>query len=132
MATYVAGVALWVCSFLAELHYGWLPSQQNLWIIAIGMLLVAGALAAGWPERNLYAEHAFQFNVMASFLTRAERRLAGHLRVIDENPHSADVIRERIEAMQRVFYEIGIQTLDENTEWLMLHRARPFEPVMAG
>jgi hypothetical protein len=34
--------------------------------------------------------------------------------------------------LQEFIYELGREALDENAEWLILHRARPLEPVMAG
>lgn len=38
----------------------------------------------------------------------------------------------RIAAMQQLIRDAGLQALDENAEWLILHRSRPMEPVMAG
>lgn len=38
----------------------------------------------------------------------------------------------RIAAMQKLIRDAGLQALDENAEWLILHRSRPMEPVMAG
>lgn len=37
--------------------------------------------------------------------------------------------RERI---HQLLYALGKEALDENSEWLILHRSRPMEPVMAG
>lgn len=34
--------------------------------------------------------------------------------------------------IQEALFELGQEALDENAEWLILHRARPLEPVMAG
>ncbi|MCO6455862.1 MAG: hypothetical protein J5I93_11245 [Pirellulaceae bacterium] len=40
--------------------------------------------------------------------------------------------REQIKVVQDAILELGGEALDENAEWLILHRARPLEPVMAG
>lgn len=37
-----------------------------------------------------------------------------------------------VRQMQDALFELGQEALDENAEWLILHRARPLEPVMAG
>ena len=38
-------------------------------------------------------------------------------------------VRENIHSL---LFALGKEALDENSEWLILHRARPMEPVMAG
>lgn len=40
--------------------------------------------------------------------------------------------REQLKVVQDAILELGGEALDENAEWLILHRARPLEPVMAG
>jgi hypothetical protein len=34
--------------------------------------------------------------------------------------------------VQEILFALGLQALNENGEWLILHRARPLEPVLAG
>lgn len=34
--------------------------------------------------------------------------------------------------IQQLLYALGGEALDEDPEWLLLHRARPLEPVMGG
>ncbi len=43
-----------------------------------------------------------------------------------------DEFRTLVTAIQEVLFELGQEALDENAEWLILHRSRPLEPVMAG
>lgn len=43
----------------------------------------------------------------------------------------AEFIRHR-ERIHQLLYALGKEALDENSEWLILHRSRPMEPVMAG
>jgi hypothetical protein len=31
-----------------------------------------------------------------------------------------------------ILYQVGCEALNENAEWLILHRARPLEPLMTG
>ena len=39
---------------------------------------------------------------------------------------------QQLRRIQLALYDIGSEGLAENAEWLILHRARPLEPVMAG
>jgi len=48
----------------------------------------------------------------------------GGFHIVEEPVHVHDI--------QATIKELGMEALDENAEWLILHRARPLEPVMAG
>ncbi|MCA9200738.1 MAG: hypothetical protein KDA87_24535, partial [Planctomycetales bacterium] len=37
-----------------------------------------------------------------------------------------------VRQLQDALFDLGQEALDENAEWLILHRARPLEPVLAG
>jgi hypothetical protein len=39
---------------------------------------------------------------------------------------------EMIADIQAMLYELGRESLEENAEWLILHRARPLEPFLGG
>ncbi|TWU02201.1 hypothetical protein [Stieleria varia] len=41
-------------------------------------------------------------------------------------------IQQLIAEIQQLYFELGKEALDENAEWLILHRARPLEPVLAA
>jgi hypothetical protein len=59
---------------------------------------------------------------------RLERALT---RLETETVGSAEY-RKLLGEIQDFLYALGKEALDENAEWLILHRARPLEPVMAG
>lgn len=47
--------------------------------------------------------------------------------------HKRDWTRQRLVAeAQDILYQVGCEALSENADWLILHRARPLEPFMAG
>jgi hypothetical protein len=123
-----------ICSRLGSIEVPTLPDARGWWLIYFGGFLILGGLAIAWAERNMMAEHARQFAAMESMYQAASRRLKGHLteaqKAVDEG-RDADA-KGRIEAIQELFYQIGVQALDENAEWLILHRARPIEPVPMG
>ena len=48
------------------------------------------------------------------------------------NANDQPAFCEKLKALQEFFFALGKEALDENAEWLLLHRSRPLEPVMAG
>jgi len=107
----------------------------------VGFFLVGGGLSVAWAEKNLFSELAYQYRTMTALFrdggTRLERTLEEAEQLLDEAGSTPDAaarteLFERIERMQADIYELGREALDENAEWLILHRARPLEPVMAG
>lgn len=115
----------WLPSPPSELHWG---------IIAGGILLLAGALSVAWAEKNLHSEQAYQYNTMATLFHVASLRLDRELAALQASVDAGRPV-ERDESLRRVqalLFDLGKEALDENAEWLLLHRARPLEPVMAG
>jgi len=117
------------------------PSAENLGIIAGGVQLLFGAMAIAWVEKNLDSELSYQYNTMAGLFQHANQRMVYLLadlescaQQIEQNPPTANqqAFDHRIQRIQAFIYEVGVEALDENAEWLILHRSRPMEPVMAG
>ncbi len=44
------------------------------------------------------------------------------------NSDTGRVLHEVVDLL----YNLGCEALDENAEWLILHRAKPLEPMLAG
>ena len=57
-------------------------------------------------------------------------------RLIDEyaqlhhNIATDDVLQSKLAEIHGLLYELGLEALDENAEWLLMHRARPMIPVV--
>lgn len=127
VAVFAAASARW----LSTLGTG-LPGVNDLTIVAGGILLLGGGLAVAWSEKLLFSEHARQYAGMEGLFRRAEARLAELIRAGEaaaNDPVRFDAVRAEVE---RLLEDLGHEALDENAEWLILHRARPLEPVMAG
>lgn len=132
-------ISMEVCVWLGAVsRWIWIPAGDVWWAIMYGSLLLAGALAIAWPERNAMAEHSRQYESMWAMFQAAGRRLLGHIRAAETelNKPAAErdlaKFRGRVKAIQELLYHVGLQALDENAEWLILHRSRPLEPLMAG
>lgn len=122
-------------------YFTGLPSAENLGIIAGGVQLLFGAMAIAWVEKNLDSELSYQYNTMAGLFQHANQRmiyllaeLESCLIQLEANPpqKSQQDFDQVLHRIQGFLYEVGVEALDENAEWLILHRSRPMEPVMAG
>jgi hypothetical protein len=137
----LAGVALFAGALALEMSYHLpkliesFPDQGNWWIINTGACLLAGALMLAWQERRFYSEEYRNYCSMRILYVAAKRRLDSILEELEspENNRNQDWTRQRLVAeAQDVLYQVGCEALNENAEWLILHRARPLEPFMAG
>lgn len=110
-----------------------LPAAEVRALILGGVALLAGALAVAWAEKNLLSELAYQYNTMHSLFRDASSRMEFDLkeleRLVGDPSGRYDA---KLDEIQEYLYALGKEALDENAEWLLLHRARPLEPVMAG
>ena len=121
------------------------PDEESLRIIAAGMLVLFGAMSIAWVEKNFDSELSYQYNNMAGLFQHANQRMTRLLSEL-EQAHAkleaaADSSKQKaaraefdrtLAETQGFLFEVGIEALDENAEWLILHRSRPMEPVMAG
>lgn len=138
----IASTALTMSLVLALTGYFTeLPSAEDLGIIAGGVQLLFGAMAIAWVEKNLDSELSYQYNTMAGLFQHANQRMIyllnelEHCLVEHEANPAAKSQQDFDRVLQRIqgfLYEVGVEALDENAEWLILHRSRPMEPVMAG
>jgi hypothetical protein len=90
------------------------PLQHGAWMVVIPMFAVSAGLLHGYGQQLARAEHARQFQRMSELFYAAEtdlRKAAG-----DGGDNAAAMVRE-----------LGIEALDENGDWLILHRERPLE-----
>ena len=88
--------------------------QHGAWMVIIPMFAVSAGLLHGYGQQLARAEHARQFERMSELFYAAEKDVR---RTVQEGGENAT-------AMVR---ELGIEALDENGDWLILHRERPLE-----
>jgi hypothetical protein len=82
----------------------------------------------------LHSELAYQYNVMAILFESADQQLDKELTALEAAIEASDKPAQQasLQRIQALLFKLGQEALDENAEWLLLHRARPLEPVMAG
>jgi multisubunit Na+/H+ antiporter MnhG subunit len=137
-ATILAIAMLLGVSALGLIPY--FPNAMHLGVIAAGLHLLFGALCVAWPEKSMDSEFAYQYNVIAALykhaaqrLDRLTKQLIDSLENQPENSKQAEFeFDSTVREIQNFLYDVGREALDENAEWLLLHRGRPLEPVMAA
>ena len=121
--------AVWLVSMLIPLSLlvpwpwlaGWrlLASHEpyrGLLLLLVPLPSLAIGLFRVWVEQAGYAEQARNYNRMAHAFRRAAKRVKGDL--------DAGKLEEARETLSR----LGIEALEENGDWLLLHRERPLRP----
>lgn len=150
----VALLLVWIAYEVVTLPWpAWLPDATARGLLIGGVALLAGALSVAWAEKNLLSEIAYQYDTAHSLFRAASYRLNLDLDELSRLAQEADELDARgdrypssspppddarrlfetkLDDVQDYLYALGKEALDENAEWLLLHRARPLEPVMAG
>jgi hypothetical protein len=124
----------------------WTPNCEHLEMITTGTFLLAAGLAIAYAEKKRFSELAYQFNMMALLFTHADLRMTAELAtlkplaesierdranvLVDGRSADARKFDDKLVEIQNFLEALGKEALDEHAEWLLLHRARPLEPVM--
>jgi hypothetical protein len=96
------------------------PWPHGLIMVAIVTIAVVAGLRHGYVQQLAYSEHAKQYGRMAELFDTAERHLAQMLEQGDYQ-HAAELLKE-----------LGAEALEENGDWVLLHRERPLEVPHSG
>ena len=83
--------------------------------VTYGVLFALAGLMKVYQEVSAFSEHSRSYRRSGLLMRRASQRLAFAI-------NSSD-----IEYAQRVIYAAGCEALDENGDWLLLHRDRPVQ-----
>ena len=94
---------------------GGLHEGEIVLIVAIGVSLVGAALIVAYGEKMAFAEHTRQYGATSLLFHNADKALS------DGPLTPADV---------EVFHNLGKEALQENGDWLLLHRDRPLEVIV--
>jgi hypothetical protein len=98
----------------AEAQLG-LAHEESVLIFAIAMLLAGAAIAVAYGEKMAFSEHTRQYAATRVLFDEYDRQL------------TAGPLLPREVAL---FRTLGKEALQENGDWLLLHRDRPLEVVV--
>ena len=86
----------------------------------MGLTPAIAAAMGGYAERMAFAPQAKRYRWMAELFTRTEARL--HAAIAAHNTGDA----------QQLIRELGSEALEENGDWVLMHRERPPEAPKGG
>jgi hypothetical protein len=98
---------------------------ENYWVhgaimAAIIMLAIGAGLRHGYSQQLARSEHAKQYSRMSELFDTGVRRLDEYLR------------KQDYDGARALLRELGQEALEENGDWVLLHRERPLEVPHAG
>jgi hypothetical protein len=117
---FMAGVSTLVLLTFSQLFLAnSFPDVANWFVqwsaITYGLLFAAAGLIKVYQETNAFDEHSKSYRRSGLLMQRASQRLEGA------------ILKQDVAAARRIIYETGCEALDENGDWLLLHRDRPVE-----
>ncbi len=100
---------------------GWTAHVHEHWNGVLHLLIAVPSVALGifkiWVEQAGYDEQVRNYSHMANLFAHRARELKDHLDA------------ENLSDAQGVIRELGIQALQENGSWLIMHREHPLKVV---
>jgi hypothetical protein len=106
-------------------------APDSLWhhslLLLIALIPATGALLHHYTEKMAFEEHAKQYERMTALFTRASQALEPiilKLRQAKDDPNMTE--KYQTEA-QQVLFELGKEALEENGDWVLLHRKKPLD-----
>jgi len=125
---FIAGIILVLALFILQLLQlsfisgEWLHNELfiELLIVLSGLTLVITAMKEGYGDKMAYNEQIRQYQRMTHLFQHSHKRL------------KMAIIHEKRETAEHVVRELGEEALAENGDWVMLHRARPFNVPKGG
>jgi hypothetical protein len=107
----------------------WLPPANKLGSILKYLALAGGVLCGAWVEVNFFAEQIRQYAAMVSLFQAASQRFDNYFNWHKAPGKDQERTQQVVADIQSLFVTVGREALSENADWLIIHRARPLEPV---
>jgi len=96
------------------------PLTHGIIMVVIVTLAVVAGLRHGYNQQMAHSEHAKQFGRMSELFDAAQTHL------------SAQLDAGKLEDGAALLRELGQEALEENGDWVLLHRERPLEVPHSG
>jgi hypothetical protein len=99
-------------------------------ILLMSMPPIAAALLHSYAEKSALSEHAKQYGRMSATFDAARNHL---VRILNGSKRDgARLMDEDGKAARELIKDLGIEALEENGDWVLLHRERPIDLPHAG
>jgi hypothetical protein len=100
-------------------HY-FIGFSQHAWILFLASIMpIAAGLLFGYAEKRSLAEHARKYEKMAALFAKAKKQIEDAL----EQKNTDEALT--------IVYDLGLEALKENGDWVLTHRNRPIEVPLA-
>lgn len=112
-------------------HLTGIIEPNTLWhkilILLIALTPASGALLHHHAEKMAYDEHAKQYERMANLFAKANKAI--ETIIIEQHQAKDDPIKRATYQQQakQILFELGKEALEENGDWVLLHRKKPLE-----
>jgi hypothetical protein len=114
------GLGLAVVVVVVDLFHGIEKTLLHFLIIIMGFTPAVAAALAGYAGKMAFSAQAKQYQRMDAVFSRAAQFLEEFLKEDD------------LDGAQKLIKNLGIEALDENGDWVVLHRERPIEMPVGG
>jgi nitrate reductase gamma subunit len=123
-------VAMLVGHFSGILQPGSL--WHNLLILGIALAPAAAALLHHYAEKMAFDEQAKQYERMTALFSKASEELEKILIRQQQQSNESAMSETDQKAAKTILLELGKEALEENGDWVLLHRKRPLELPQNG
>lgn len=98
---------------------------HNGLILSIAIVPTTGALLHHYAEKMAFYEHAKQYERMTVLFTKASDEL-DHI-MVRQHQNSATHQTDESKLAEKILLDLGKEALEENGDWVLLHRKKPLE-----
>jgi hypothetical protein len=132
-----AGILLGTASVSTIFGCSWnpdyFPAAIRLNSLSKNLLLAAAGLLHSRAAFNFLSQNVRRYSTMIGLFRGANDRMERLLRTLQDqcSPETPEEERKKtIKAIQMLLVDLGIEALNENSEWLQMHRTTPVAPLM--
>jgi hypothetical protein len=103
------------------------PLRHNVLILLIALVPTAGVLLHHYAEKMAFDEHAKQYGRMAKLFAKGSRALDDIIKRQQTVKNDPDKSKAYQKEAEKLLFDLGQEALQENADWVLLHRKKPFE-----
>lgn len=111
----------------------WFPNAAKLSTILKNVYLASAGLLHSWAAFHFLTHNVRRYSTMLGLYRGANLRMSRFLTTLEEQVRQKapqPELQQTIRAIQSLLVELGVESLNENSEWLQMHRTTPIAPLM--
>lgn len=131
------GCLIGVSSVSTVFGYSWnavlFPNAAKLHTILKNAYLAFAGLLHSWAAFHFLTHNVRRYSTMLGLYRGANHRMERLLNTLEEQiSHRATQAEQQktVRAIQTLLVELGVEALNESSEWLQMHRTTPIAPLM--